>query len=230
MDAIFIEGWASVIAGVVVFCGSVFFLMAMLMGARLAYFITASVTLSFMLIMGLIWSVNPLGPVGQLPEWDPISVAEVGEPLEGPSAAAYPDSGGWREVNSEDATEAAQAADLASSGLDSVAAGVEEGQFPASAENNTADGTTARLLEQDGELYGAVTLVPPDIEEEEETATTEEPAEPAPEIVALLQFDPGNPLGKARIFTLGTFIVLVVHLALLSMSERRARRTREATA
>jgi hypothetical protein len=229
MDALFIEGWATVIAGVVVFCGSVFFLMAMIMGARLAYFITASVTLAFLFIMGLIWSVNPLGPVGQLPEWDPVSVAEVGEPLEGPSAEAYPNDGGWREVNSEDATEAAQAADLASSGLDSVVAGVEEGQFPASAENNVADTTTARLLEQDGELYGALKLAPP-AEEEEETATTEEPAEPAPEIVALLQFDPGNPLGKARIFTIGTFIVLVVHLALLSMSERRARRTREATA
>ena len=228
MDAIFIEGWASVIAGVVVFCGSVFFLMAMIMGARLAYFITASVTLAFMLIMGLIWSINPLGPVGQLPEWDPISVAEVGEPLEGPSAESYPDGGGWREVDTDDPAEASQAAELSSSGLDSVVAGVEEGQFPQSAEDNTADTASARLLEQDGELYGAVKLVPP--EEEEEAVTTEEPAEPAPEIVALLQYDPGNPLGKARIFTIGTFIVLVIHLGLLSVSEKRARRTREATA
>ncbi len=63
MDAIFVEGVAAVLAGIIVFCGSVFFLLSLVVGARLAYFITASVTLAFLSIMGVVWSVNPLGPL-----------------------------------------------------------------------------------------------------------------------------------------------------------------------
>ncbi len=63
MDTIFVEGLATVVAAVIVFCGSVFFLLSLVVGARLAYFITASVTLAFLSIMGVVWSVNPLGPL-----------------------------------------------------------------------------------------------------------------------------------------------------------------------
>ena len=229
MDAVFIEGMAATISAIIVFCGSVFFLLLMLMGARLAYLITATVTLGFILILGGIWSFSnegaPLGPVGPLPEWNLESVVAEGESLEGPQAAAYPDEGDWREIDAENDKENAQSAELGSSALDAVEAGVDEGQFPSNAVNNVANTDTVRLLEEGGELYGAVTLEPPPATED-----TPEDEEPAPNIVALMQYDPGNPLWEARKVTLITLGLFIIHLFFLSVSEKRARKPREAPA
>ena len=229
MDAVFIEGMAATIAAVIVFCGSVFLLLTFVMGARLAYLITASVTLAFILILGGIWSFSnegaPLGPVGPLPEWNLESVVAEGETLEGPQAASYPDEGDWQKVDEEDAKQNTQAAELGSSALDAVEQGIEEGQFPENAVNNTADSETVRLLESDGELYGAVTLNPPEVTED-----TPVDEEPPPTIIALMQYDPGNPLWEARKVTLITLVLFIIHLFFLSVSEKRARKPREATA
>jgi hypothetical protein len=231
MDAVFIEGVGATVAATIVFCGSVFLLLAMIMGARLAYFVTASVTLAFLFIMGLIWSFTnpsaPLGPVGVMPEWEPISVVEEGETLEGPSGPEYQgkdtEGGGWQVVDEEDDAQVTQAAELGSAALDAATAAAEDGKFPTSVENTSADSDSVRLLEQDGDLYGAVTLEPPE-------PTEEDTGEPPPTVWALLQFDPGNPLGLARLILLGTTVLLILHLVGLSMSERKARRAREATA
>src|SRR5918992_3475194 len=96
------------VSAMIVFVGSVFLLLALIMGARLAYFITASITLGFTLIMGVVWSINPLGPVGQLPEWDPESIAADASELEGPGASEYPE-GPWRAPNEDDDAELAKA-------------------------------------------------------------------------------------------------------------------------
>ena len=193
MDSVFLEGLAATIASILVFCGSVFLLLMFVMGARLAYFVTASVTLAFLFIMGLIWSFTnplaPLGPVGVMPEWEPVSVAEEGQDLEGPSASAYPDGGGWTKPNEDDDEQNQQAASLGSAGLDAIADAVAEGTFPESTENNTADTDTVRFLEQDGDLYGAVTLKPPpateEAEEEGGAATEETEQAPAPTVVGI---------------------------------------------
>ena len=232
MDSIFLEGVAATVASTIVFCGSVFLLLMFVMGGRLAYLVTASVTLAFLFIMGLIWSFTnpsaPLGPVGVLPEWEPVSIAEEGQALEGPQASAYPDGGSWSPVDEEDQEQTTQAAELGSAGLDAITEGVEEGTFPSTTENNTADTDTIRFLEQDGDLFGAVTLKPPAAEEGADAE--EEPAATAPTVVGIFEYDPGNPLGAARIFLLGTTVLLILHLVALSMSEKRARRAKEATA
>jgi hypothetical protein len=38
-----------------------------------------------------------------------------------------------------------------------------------------------------------------------------------------MEFDPGNPLGKARMITLGTFVLLVLHMFGLARSERKVK-------
>ena len=229
MDAVFIEGAAATVAAIIVFCGSVFFLLAMVMGARLAYFITASVTLAFILILGGIWSFSnegsPLGPVGQLPEWEEVSVVEEGGALEGPQADAYPEGGDWRTVDPEDSKELSQAAELGSAALNSIEAGIEDGDFPTNAVNNVSNSKTVRLQGEGSDLYGAVKVEPPPATED-----TPPDEEPAPTIVALMKYDPGNPLWKARKVTLGTLFLLIVHLFFLSRSEKRARKPREAAA
>jgi hypothetical protein len=219
VDATFVEGAAAVIAAITVFCGSVFFILTMVMGGRLAYFVTASVTLGFLLILGLIWSftnpATPLGPVGKLPLWEPIAIAEEGQPLEAPAAESYPEEP-WAPVDQEDQEQVTQASELGSDALDSLEAAVADGDLPESAQDNTANSDSVRFLEQEGDLVGAVVLEPPQGTE-------------APSIVTIMQFDPGDPLGVARMITLGTFLLLAGHLFVLSRLEKRAQRPREAT-
>ena len=215
-SSVCIEGVGATVAAVIVFCGSVFLLLTFIMGAKLAYLVTASVTLGFMLIMGLIWSTNELGPVGTLPEWELVSIEEEGEPLEGPSASEYPE-GPWEEVPSDDQEMLTLATELQTEALDFLTARVDEGELPDDAQNNTADSESVRLLERDGEQYGGVTLTPPQGDE-------------GTPIVAIMSYDPGDPLGQARLITFVTLLLLAGHLFFLSRAEASARRKRQENA
>lgn len=222
LDSTFVEGSAAAISALIIFCGGVFFLLTIVTGARLAYFITASVTLGFLLIMAVIWSLpvaypeTPLGPVDKLPQWDPVDVVKEGEPLDGPSADAYPDAP-WRKIDPEDQQEVAKAGELGSGALDAVKEGIEAGDLPSSAEANTADADSVRFLEVEGDEYGALLLEPPPEGEDED----------APTIAAIMRFDPGNPQETARRIAGGTLILLIGHLFFLSRSEKRARAARQ---
>ncbi|MFN2488680.1 MAG: hypothetical protein ABR529_02845 [Actinomycetota bacterium] len=218
MDTVFIEGIVATVAAIIVFCGSVFFLLAMVMGGRLAYFVTASITLAFLLIMGVVWSVNPLGPVGTLPEWDPVDIGAEGAQLAFGPTSEYPE-GPWLAVDTEDEAQAAQASELESSAGDVLETAIDEGKVDTfeDAGDATANSDVTRLLEEGGDLYGAVTLEP---------TTDDLPGEPT---VVVMRYDPGNPLGPARMITAGTFVLLVLHLFGLSASERKARESAQAT-
>ncbi len=54
MDLTFVEGIAAAVSGIIIFCGSVWLLLTMIMGARLAYFVSASLFLGFILIKGVV--------------------------------------------------------------------------------------------------------------------------------------------------------------------------------
>ncbi len=265
IDIAFLEGAAAAITSTLIFCGSVMFLLALVMGLRLAYFVTASITLGFVFLMGLVWSFTPLGPVGQLPRWDPVALADAGEPLQAPEAGTYP-AEPWAVPAEDDPEETARASELESDAVDGLAAEIEA----ATAEDAEPPGgvtdpdqlqvleESTRLFEQDGILYGALTFEPaaaaegntelglsndelkelsnapapspaPAAEEaevEEEAESTVEPAAPGT-VVAVLQFNPGNVNGPARLITLGTLLLLGLHLFGLSRSEKRATLERE---
>lgn len=230
LDAIFVEGMGAFISALIIFCGSVFLLLSMVLGARLAYLVTASVTLAFLAIMGLIWSftnpLTPLGPVGDLPEWIRVDIAEEGEELEGPSAAEYQgtdtaDDSGWVAPDENVDADVTQSGELGSAASNAIEDEVEEEKFPSLTTSNTPDTDTVRFLDVDGERYGAVTLAPP---------ADAEPlpgAEPVPTVVFIARYDPGNPLWEARKILIGTIVLLIVHLGLLSASERKAKRVRQ---
>jgi hypothetical protein len=245
MNTILIEGVAAVVSGVIVFCGSVWLLLTMVLGARLAYFVTASVTLAFVVMMGVVWSLNPLGPVGALPGWEETAVSEDVAELEGPSASSYPDAP-WEEFPEDDEAEQALASELESSADDALAAAIESGDVEAFEEATQAvvSEGSARVHEVDGVRFGAVTLEPaPEAEPAEEEASEDSPIQelevppvPSPtptpasalpdedaRVYAVFELDPGNPLGKARAITLGGFVLLVLHLLGLSLSERRSK-------
>lgn len=245
MDTIFVEGIGATVSAIIIFCGSVWLLLTMVLGARLAYFVTASVTLAFVVMMGVVWSINPLGPVGALPGWEGTGVSEDVAELEGPNASSYPEAP-WEEFDEEDEDEQALASELESAGGAALETAIDEGEVEAFEEATQAvvSEGSARVLEADGVRYGAVQLEPapePEAEEEETEEdspiqTLEVPEVPSPEpipaselpdddarVYALFELDPGNPLGTARTITLGSLLLLVLHLFGLGRSERRSR-------
>jgi hypothetical protein len=235
MDTTFLTGAGAVVSAVLVFCGGVWMLLTMVMGGRLAYFITASITLAFVAIMSLVWSfaqqATPLGPVGQLQEYRPEAVGQGGD-VDFGQAGAYPEEP-WRLPNENDEAETAKAAEAEGAATDALEAAIAEGRIDVFDTIDEAQviPESARLLEQDGVEYAAVLLGPV---QAGAGAETTEPAELDPTaedtVMVVLRFDPGNPLGLARIILIGTLVLLVVHLFGLSRAERAARRLAERTA
>lgn len=216
MDVPFISGMAAFVSAILIFCGSAFLLLMLVMGARLAYLVTASITLAFVFIMGVVWSINPLGPVGQLPEWDPVGIGLDPSQIEFGPATAYPDDP-WQQPDTEDEAEATRIADLQSSAQDYVTEAAQNNEvqgLPSVIQeaNVVGDEGVTVLLEQDGEEYAATRL---EVLGADSDRTFD--------VMVVMQYDPGDPLGEARLITLGTFILLVLHLVFLSKSEKRAR-------
>jgi hypothetical protein len=223
----FITGLGAVIAAVVVFCGSVWMLLTIVLGARLAYFVTAAVTLAFVLIMGLVWSFTQLGPVGELPTFNPEAIGEGGQ-VDFGAAGSYPE-GDWFVPPEDDEAEQAKIAELESAALDYLETAIEEGRVDAieSADQGQVVPDSARLLTEGDEQYGGVLLEP--IPETADEGGEDDEIDPtAPDtVLAIMKFDPGNPTGLARQITIGVFLLFVLHLFGLSRSERKAKELRE---
>lgn len=238
MSTEFITGMSAFVSAMLIFVGSAFLLLALVMGARLAYFVTASITLAFTLIMGVVWSINPLGPLGQLPEWDPIDAKTDASALEFDAAGEYPDDP-WAPPNEEDTLAITQASELESDATKYVTAQITDGElegFDTPPQFTVADDST-RLLTQGDTLYGAtvIDVLPPIVQPElgiptkaeqraGEEDTGAEALEPQGQVTVVAEYDPGNPLGQARQITAGTFVLFVLHLIGLSRSERRIKR------
>lgn len=245
MDSLFVEGLAATISAIIVFCGSVWLLLALVLGPRLSYFITASVTLGFLLLMGGVWSVGePLGPVGELPSYAAVGVADTIDAIQFGPAAEYPE-GAWVEAGEDEAlVKLKTGAEGAAS--DELEAAIEAGEVTAftAATQATIDSDSTRLLEQGGTFYAAVRFEPiPVVEEEgdapsdqdiapekgdtpaEDDAAAQEGPDENAEAFVVLEQDPGNPSGEARMITVGFFALFVLHLLGLSWSEKRARRS-----
>lgn len=225
MDATFLSGVAAVVAAVIVFCGSVWLLLAIVLGSRLAYFVTAAVTLAFLLIMGLIWSFTQLGPLGQLPDFEPEAIGASPQEVEFAQASSYPE-GDWEAPDPEDEEQLQKGTDLESSAGDYVERAIEEGEITTfeSASDAQVVSDSARLITIGDTEYGALLMQStPDEGQDAPEANVGDPDT----VLVVMRYDPGNPLGLARTITLGTLILLVLHLFGLSRAERQARRLRE---
>ena len=210
MSTIFVTGVAVTVAGVVVFIGSIFLLLSLVLGARLAYFVTASVTLAILVILGVVWSINPLGPVGQLPVWVPRAAADKPSQINFSAMSSYP-NGPWKAPNKNDVNQVALASAMQGVATAALQQGITSGKVKNFATTSTAvvDSTKTRLLTQGSKQYGAVTY----------SATSGKPAS----AVALFYYNPGDPLGPPRKITLGLLVVFALHLFGMNRVERKAR-------
>lgn len=229
MDLIFIEGIAVVVASIIVFVGSVWLLLSVIMGPRLAYFVTASVGLGFYFIMTLVWSYGtPLGPVGQLPEWNPVGLAETAAEIEFGPAAQYPE-GQWEVPAEDDVAAKTRAAELESAAVDYLEKAITDkkgGDFLAKTDATVVSESARLLTSDDGEEYGALTLEASQvaIDKAKEADPDQDVTPPDANLVVVMKYDPGNPSGKARILAGGTFLVFALHLFGLSRAERRSKK------
>jgi hypothetical protein len=231
LDSTFLTGVGAVVAAFVVFCGGIWMVLTMVLGARLAYFVTACITLSFIFIMTLVWSFTPLGPVGQLPEYDGVDIGEQGN-VDFAQAGSYPNDP-WKVPNEDDDEQTTKASEAESAATDVLEAAITDDQIEvfASVDQAQVAPDSTRLLELDGVEYAAV-LLEAVAEEGGGGGETQTEIDPNAEGTALviMKYDPGNPQGLARMMALGTLVVLAAHLFGLSRAEKKARRLREQTA
>lgn len=227
MDETFVTGVAVVASAILVFCGSIWLLLTFVLGPRLAYFITASVTLGFLLIMALVWSQVQLGPVGELPDWLPVAIGEDASEVDFSAASQYPYAP-WQPVDEDNESETGKAAGLESGASDFLEDAINDDDikiFSTATEAIVKEDST-RLFEREGTEYGALLLESVELTPEEKEAGVE-PIEG--EVLVVMKYDPGNPLGKARTIAGGVFVLFILHLFGLSRVERRSRSIPEAT-
>jgi hypothetical protein len=208
MDGTFITGAAATVASILIFCGSVWLVLAMVLGSRLAYFVSASVTLAFMLIMGVVWSINPLGPLGESPSFSETAIGS------GVSQFGYPE-GDWYTPPEDDEQQAAIVSELEGAATDALELAIEEEAEGVEFEDvgdAIVNQEASRLIEVDGTMYGATVLEPTELVAESE--------DPPDAVTVVMEYDPGNLLGVARWITLFTALLLGVHLFLLGRAER----------
>ncbi|MEA2517653.1 MAG: hypothetical protein QOG16_1491 [Actinomycetota bacterium] len=229
MDLTFIEGVAAVVSGFIVFVGTIWLLLAVIMGARLAYFVTASVCIGFIFIMTLVWSYGtPLGPVGQLPDWEGVGLADSADQIEFDAAAKYPEAP-WQapgEDDQEAKTKAAELESAATNYLEELILKDKGGDFIAATDAVVVT-DSARLMEEADQEYGAVELeaAPSAVEKAQEADPDQTFTPEDAQAFVIMKYDPGNPLKKARIIAGGTFLVWALHLFGLSRAERKTKET-----
>jgi hypothetical protein len=216
----FIIGAAAVFCGVLIFCGSVWMLLTLVLGSRLAYYITASITLAFILIMGAVWSfgTQPLGPVSEQPSWNPVGIGESAADVNFGPASQYPEAP-WAPAPEDDDAKKAQAAELQSAATDYLQEQIDEGKidlFDTASDAVVAE-DSALLIENDGKEYGAV-MLEPGVDKK------------GGDLFVVMSYDPGNPFQMARFITIGSGLLLILHLFGLSRAESAARRRAEAIA
>jgi biotin carboxyl carrier protein len=97
--AVFVKGVIAVVIAVSLFIGSIWLLLSLVLGARLGYFVTASVVFGIMCILSIIWFGSKLGPKGPETGWVAIGAGPDLQQLQAYKNTfdlkSYPDSGGW---------------------------------------------------------------------------------------------------------------------------------------
>lgn len=83
MDAVFVNGIIATVFSFVVFIGTVWLVLAMVLGAKMGYLVTGSVFFGLMVILGAMWFMNGLGPKGLETTWHAIGVGTDLSEVEG---------------------------------------------------------------------------------------------------------------------------------------------------
>ena len=206
-----IEGVLATIAAFVLFCGSIYVLVAAVFGNRMGYLVTATAFFAFMIVLSALWVFGApgtprfLGPKGTLPSW--IAIAQ-GQQLRSEQVPIeqYP-SGPWKEPTGGQAAEE-EPATLAFQDFLAAQAGEELSSAGLEGELEPDDFVIedVRFTEVDGKQVAAATAF----------------AEGGgPQVTVVGYKDPGNEPLPSYLFLAASVIGFVGHLPLLDRAERR---------
>lgn len=218
MDREFIEGVLVVVAGFVVFAGSVWLLLSAIFGVRMGYLMTATGFFGFLLILSALWTFGApipggqvpanLGPRGPLPHWVPVGAGAQLTSATFPQIERYP-GGPWVDPGDdptfadevEPATSAFQEF-LAERATEELRAAGIEGEV----EPETFEVEQLRFAESDATEIAAARAFA---------------SSGGPVVVVLGYKDEGQEPIFSWIFLAGSLIGFVAHLPLLDRAERR---------
>lgn len=100
MDPVFVKGVLALVLAIVVFIGSIWLLLAMILGVRMGYLVTATTLFGIMVILSGMWTANTLGPKGPETTWHALGagpdLSEASANGETHDIADYPE-GEWVE-------------------------------------------------------------------------------------------------------------------------------------
>lgn len=89
MDPVFVKGVLALIVSMLVFVGSVWLLLSLILGIKMGYLVTGASFFGIMVILSGMWFTNGLGPKGPETTWVAIGVGpELGQ-VEGPGDDSY---------------------------------------------------------------------------------------------------------------------------------------------
>lgn len=98
MDPVFVQGVIATVLSIAVFFGTPWLVLSIVLGARMAYLVIASVFFGLMIILSAMWFGNALGPKGPETTWHAIGVGDDLTEVEGFGASydvsEYP-GGDW---------------------------------------------------------------------------------------------------------------------------------------
>lgn len=83
MDTVFVQGMIATVLSFAVFVGTPWLVLSMVLGARMAYLVIASVFFGVMLILSGMWFLNGLGPKGLDTTWFAVGVGDSLSQVEG---------------------------------------------------------------------------------------------------------------------------------------------------
>lgn len=79
MDPVFLKGVLAFVGSTLVFVGSIYLVLSMVLGWRMGYLVSASTFFGILTILGAMWVGNALGPKGPETTWHAIAVGNLGE-------------------------------------------------------------------------------------------------------------------------------------------------------
>ncbi len=241
---LFIKGTLTVIMGFLLFVGSVYVLLAAVMGKKLGYLVLAVSFFGWMTLLSAIWAfgfysqgletpVN-LGPKGVEPHWQPVEGGYEAASATYPLADAYP-GGEWREPGEKE-----------ESSVDPVATSIKEflakqaneeaGIEPVEAVPEHASGTLeteAQKLEDQLIESGQHMFIPEDFIVQDVRFATAEDGETSlaaarafyqdggPEFTVVAYHDSGNVPIYSYIFLALSIVGLLAHLPFLDRVEAK---------
>lgn len=100
MDTVFVQGVLATVLSFLVFFGTPWLLLAMVLGPKMGYWVTGAVFFGVMIVLSIMWFANGLGPKGPETAWHAIGVGKDLAEVEGFGAtydvSEYP-GGTWEE-------------------------------------------------------------------------------------------------------------------------------------